>query len=88
MGDGNEEVYNVKDNIMRWMLGITIALCTFGAKQIWEHNQLITKHTEQITAINTRVAQLETSIGQRLDRIERKQDEYFREILTRNNQNK
>jgi hypothetical protein len=80
MGE-NGQVVRVKDTFVRWLLSLITLLCGFGAKQIWEHNQLITTHTAQIAAINEKEKNLEGNINMRLERIERRQDDLLREVL-------
>ena len=49
----------------------------------WSHKKLIAEHTERITAIEKSEGDLKKDLNSRLDRIERKQDDLFRELLKR-----
>ena len=79
----NGEVVKVKDNLMRGLLALIVGIGTFLSHEVVDHKKLIAEHTERITAIEKSEGDLKKDLNSRLDRIERKQDDLFRELLKR-----
>lgn len=79
----NGEVVKVKDNLMRGLLALIVGIGTFLSHEVVDHKKLIAEHTERITAIEKSEVDLKKDLNSRLDRIERKQDDLFRELLKR-----